>query len=225
MSDLKALLEELDVLAKAQGVAGEGEGEGTDEEAANAAAAAEEREEANAGAGADEGQGEGDEGEGEGEGDEPLGKSFNVTLADGTEVPAFDATVLLKGLMVQVEAQKAENGLLAKALSSTTGLIAGLTNTVKAQDALLKSLQGDMAKLRREGQGRKALLSVHDKPAGGPAKPQHPTPNEIMAKALELNKDKKITALDVALLNVRANNARAGEPVAIPDHLAAYFAA
>lgn len=94
-------------------------------------------------------------------GDEPMTKSFKVTLADGSETDAVDATDLLKSLQEQVGSltkQAAEVEPLAKALEQTLGL-------VKGQAGLIKSLTERVEKLSGEGRGRKAVVSVHEKPA------------------------------------------------------------
>ena len=168
-----------------QAAAGEGDGEGDDDGDENGGGA---------------GDGDGDEG------GEPMGKSFALTLEDGTVIQAQDGTELVKSLMEQVGALKASSAeaesKMAKALEQTLGV-------VKSQGELIKSLTEKYAKLAGEGRGRKAVLSVTEKPApaGGDAlakSDQGMTGEEFMAKASAAFDSKKIsgvelTAIDVAL--------------------------
>lgn len=94
------------------------------------------------------------------EGDEaPMGKSFRVKLADGTEVEAQDGTELVKALQDRVEATE---GSMAKALHAAVGLI-------KSQGEQLKALHAKVAAIGGEGRGRKSTLTVAEKPAAGEA--------------------------------------------------------
>ena len=97
---------------------------------------------------------EGEEGEedddGEGEGT-PFGKSLGTNAAGDDLV---DATDLVKSLMDRLETT---DDTLAKAMGSIVGVIGKQTN-------LIKSLQADMKVLANQGRGRKAMLSVLDKP-------------------------------------------------------------
>jgi len=93
-------------------------------------------------------------------GDEaPMGKSFRVKLADGTEVEAQDGTELVKALQDRVEATE---GSMAKALHAAVGLI-------KSQGEQLKALHAKVAAIGGEGRGRKSTLTVAEKPAAGEA--------------------------------------------------------
>lgn len=224
-TNFQALLDELDVLAKAQAVEPPAAGAQGEDTAAGAGASDEleaelERDEKDR-----ELDAEGDELEDEEEdGEATLGKSFSVTLADGSKVDAFDATEMMKGLLVQVEERKGEAATLAKALGVATGVMAGLQNTVNAQGDLIKSLQADIGKLRKAGAGRKATLSVHERPSTTvPTKPAELTGNDIMAKALSLNSEGKLTSLDVARLQARVNRPEGGR-IILPDDLAPHFA-
>lgn len=133
--------------------------------------------------GADVGKKEGD--------DEPMGKSFDLTLDDGTKVEAFDATELLKALGAR---QDGVETALTKALSITI-------DTIKSQGDLIKSLQADVTRLANAGRGRKTAVTLVDKvdPASlAKSEPTGMAPAEFMAKALSLQEQGKLSGLDVS---------------------------
>lgn len=189
MSEFDKLLGELETLAKAQPA-----GNGDDKIVAAAAAA---------------GQGEGEEMSDEeraaaeaaaagGEGGD-MAKSFEVTLADGTKVQAQDGTALVKALQDRVEATE---GVLAKALETAVDML-------KSQGARLAAAEAVIAKMSSEGKGRKAVLTVVEKPsATSMAKSQAEEgmkPEEFMAKALDAQKLGRITGMDVAVAEANLN--------------------
>lgn len=147
-------------------------------------------------AGAGDGDGDGDEGK-------PMAKSFTLKLEDGTEVEATDGTELVKSLTQRLE--KTE-GQMAKALEQAVGLI-------KGQGDLIKSLTEQVKKLSGEGRGRKAVVSVVEKPAPGTtmakSEPQGLTGEEFMTKAMDAMKAGKITSLDVATAEACLNRGAA----------------
>lgn len=127
----------------------------------------------------------------EGEGDEPMGKSFDLTLEDGTKVEAFDATELLKALGAR---QDGVETALTKALEITVG-------TIKSQGDMIKSLQADVTRLANAGRGRKTAVTLVDKVDPATLAKSEPTgmgPAEFMAKALTLQEQGKLSGLDVA---------------------------
>lgn len=127
----------------------------------------------------------------EGEGDEPMGKSFDLTLDDGTKVEAFDATELLKALGAR---QDGVETALTKALEITVG-------TIKTQGDMIKSLQADVTRLAASGRGRKTAVTINDKvdPASlAKSEPTGMSPGEFMAKALTLQEAGKLTGLEVS---------------------------
>lgn len=134
------------------------------------------------------------DGEGEGEGDEvPMGKSFSLKLDDGTEIEAVDGTQLVKSLMARVEASEEQ---AAKGLEMAVSLL-------KQQGEMIKSLQGQVAKLANEGRGRKTVVSIAEKKSV--AEPLQKSQSdegipvgEFMAKCLSLQAAGKLTGLDVA---------------------------
>jgi hypothetical protein len=125
------------------------------------------------------------------EGDEAMGKSFDLTLDDGTKVEAFDATELLKALGAR---QDGVETALTKALEITVG-------TIKTQGDMIKSLQADVTRLANAGRGRKTAVTLVDKVDPATLAKSEPTgmgPAEFMAKALTLQEQGKLSGLDVA---------------------------
>lgn len=182
LAQLQAQADEQETLAKSLPAE-----DGEDDEAIQAAAG-----EGAEGDEAEEGEGEGEgAGDGEGqEGEEPLGKSMTAVV-DGVEVEAVDATDLIKSLIGRLENQE---GVLAKALATTV-------STIQTQGEMIKSLSARLDKLAGQGRGRKAVLSVVEKPNPGEstmAKSEQVQPGEIMAKALSAQGAGKLTAGDVA---------------------------
>lgn len=178
MSKFDELLGELETLAKAQPA-----GEGDDKIVAAAA------EGGGQGTGEEESEGGDVEGEAEGEG---MAKSFEVTLADGTKVQAQDGTALLKALEGRVDETEST---MAKALGVAVDLI-------KSQGAQIAALKASVKAISSEGKGRKAVLSVADKPVAGTlAKSEGAdaiSPDQFMAKALDAQKAGRLTGLDVS---------------------------
>lgn len=183
MSKFDELLGELETLAKAQPAE-----DGDDKIVAAAAEGG--------------GQVDGDEnGEGgESMGDDPMAKSFEVTLADGTKVQAQDGTALVKALQDRIDSTET---VMAKALESAIGLI-------KSQGAQIEALSGKVKALSNEGKGRKAVLTVTPKPAAGgetmaKSQPEGITPEEFMAKALDAQKLGRLTGLEVSVAEAHLN--------------------
>lgn len=188
MSQYEKLLEELETMAKAM----PGDDAADDEKIA--AAAAEGNPDAD-GDGENDVTGEHAEPDGdEGEDGETMGKSFSLKLEDGTELDAIDGTELVKSLMGRVEKNE-------EAVMKSLGLAIDLLGK---QGDMIKSLQAEVKKLAGEGRGRKAVVSVSEKPAAGTtmAKSQGAdegmSANEFMAKALSAQAAGRLTGLDVA---------------------------
>lgn len=135
--------------------------------------------------------------------DEVLGKSFGVTLADGTEVEAYDGTEMIKALSAENASLRGQTGELLKGLQLTAGMVKQQGERIAAQGDLIKSLRGDIAKLATAGRGRAAVLSIHEKPTGEPAKPEGISPGDLMAKAMVAFEKNAITGLDVARIEAR----------------------
>ena len=152
------------------------------------------------------------------EGDKPaLAKSFEVTLENGDKVEAVDGTELLKALGDRLEATE---GQLATVLTGLSSMVKSQTALIQEQGALLKSQAGEIAAqaaridaLAGKGAGRKAVLSVHEKPVAGALAKSEPTglsPKEFMAKALDAQTAGRLTGLDIAVAEHHINR---GTPV------------
>lgn len=189
------------------GDGGEGAGDGGDAGAGGA--------EGGAGDGGDGGEG----GNGEGnEGDELLGKSFQLTLEDGTVVEAQDGAALVKAML---DRQADTDEVLQKSVGAVLDMVGDLKGALQAtqtklasQDALIKSLRSEIAALGTKGSGRVASLSVMAKSnIGGAAakaatKKEGMTRDEVLAKAVSLQKSGALTGLQVATVESDLNAGR-----------------
>jgi len=136
--------------------------------------------------------------------DKPMAKSFKFTLDDGTEVEAQDGTDLVKSLQDRVEKGEAT---MAKAMASAIDLI-------KGQAEMIKSLSDSVKKLSGEGRGRKAVVSVVEKPepgAGTMAKsdPAGVSHDVFFAKALAAQKEGRLSGTDIAVAESCLNRGEA----------------
>lgn len=130
---------------------------------------------------------------------EPFGKSFEVELPDGTKTEAYDGTAMLKALHAENGALRAEIGGAHKALGATLGVIKALQGQIAQQGDLMKALTADVKALGSQGSGRRAILSVHDKPATTAGAPATSTarPGDVMAKAMALFAEGKMEGGDL----------------------------
>jgi hypothetical protein len=147
-------------------------------------------------AGADNGVGDEEEdGEGKGEeGEAPMAKSFTLTLEDGTEVDAIDGAALIKSLSDRIEANEA---VTVQALTSAVDLI--------------KSLQGQVAKLGKAPVPRKTVLTVAERPAAAAAPASQEAGmdvEEFLAKAFEAQCQGKLTGHDVSTAEALIRNGK-----------------
>lgn len=127
----------------------------------------------------------------------PMAKSMKI---GDEEVQVVDAELLIKSLTDLSDRVETNEGVLAKALASTL-------DTLKSQGELIKSLQGQVAKLAGTGTGRKTVLTVVDKPAAGEqqlAKSQQPqlTAGDVLAKATAAFGAGKINGLELTTIDV-----------------------
>lgn len=138
---------------------------------------------------------------------EPMAKSFSLTLEDGTVIEAQDGAEMVKALGDRVTMSEAN---FAKALG-------GALNLIKGQAELLKSMQGQMTKLSGEGRGRKAVLSVVEKPAPGAAaanmaksmQPEGMSSETFFAKALDAQRAGRVSGSDIAMAEASINRGEA----------------
>lgn len=134
------------------------------------------------------------------EGGERMVKS--IQLGD-EEVQVVDAEAMLKSISDLEATVGTHEGVLTKALETTL-------SAIKAQGAMIKSLQADIANLRGSGAGRKTTLSVHEKPAVGssetmaksrPGSGGQMTVEEFMAKSDAAYAANKITGLELSTID------------------------
>lgn len=141
--------------------------------------------------------------------DEPvMGKSFAVKTADGAVVQAIDGAAAILALQRQM---RKRDEVMSKALSTVTALL-------KSQNEVIKSLRAEVARGGMAGRGRKAALTVHDKPAVGTLQKSQPaglSGQEFLLKALDAQRAGRITGTEVAIAEAALN---AGQQV--PEHIA-----
>lgn len=144
--------------------------------------------------------------------EEMMGKSFPVTLENGEKADAVDGTALVKSLIAKIDVSNAD---VTAALSSAVALIKSLHGTVTSLSKETEMLKGSLDGMRNEGRGRKATLSVLDKPAPvGSEKPVGLTRGEFFAKAHEARAAGRLQANDISHAESCFNR---GE--AVPDEL------
>lgn len=201
MDQFEQLMGELEQLGQdqAQMVKALPADDGKDEEKIQAAAA-----EGGLGIGAEGDDADAAAGKGE---KEPMAKSFSLTLEDGTVIEAQDGAEMVKALGDRMTTSEAN---FAKALG-------GALNLIKGQAELIKSMQGHMTKLSGEGRGRKAVLSVIEKPAPGAAvatmakslQPEGMTSDVFFAKALDAQRAGRVSGSDIAMAEASINRGEA----------------
>lgn len=158
--------------------------------------------------GGDAPAGDGDAPAGDGDGDEVLGKSFEVVGDDGQTVKAYDATELIKSMsdrIVELEtgfadvAERREH--LGKSLGLMTDLIKSQSAQITKQAEQLETLQKSVAALGNQGAGRKAILTLNEKPELALAKSSQPdgvSGKDLLAKAEAGLLAGRLTASDVS---------------------------
>lgn len=191
-SQFEQLAAELDTLAKALPA-----DNGEDDEQIQAAAAE--------GSGmSGDGEPDGDEGKGgkgDGDGDEkPMAKSFEVTLPGGEKAQAVDAGDLIKSLQDQITSM--EGGML-KSMNAAMSVI-------KQQGEMLKSLHEKVQKIGNQGAGRKATVSVAEKPVTTMAKsePTGMDATEFLAKSEGAFNAGRITGLELSTIETFINRGK-----------------
>lgn len=200
-SQFDELIGELDVIAKALPA----EGEEDSEKVLSAAADG----------GGDE-SGDGNEKEPDGDADDKpmMGKSFKVTMADGSEVEAVDGAEMIKALRDEIDDT---HGAIAKALGSAVSLIKGQGDTLKKQATLIKSLTEKVEALGKQGAGRKTVLSLVEKtPASALAKSTGSEDgmdvNTFMAKALAAQAAGVVNGQEICVAEAQLNRGEKLDP-------------
>ncbi len=124
-------------------------------------------------------------------------KSFTVTLENGEEVEAFNGEWILKSMqdrMDEIESTLDRSGKDgADAITETTQLIKSLIADNKRINAKIDALMAS-------GSGRKSTLNIHERRTVGEF-PDTPNPQQIMAKALEAQRQGRLSGADIARLD------------------------
>ena len=208
MSDFDALLDELNQLA-AEPLAKANPDADDKQDDADIKAAAD-------GDADDDGEADGDDAtddHDEPDGDEPLGKSFTVTLEDGTQVEAYDGQSAFQALQDLMADLRTETGQALSQIAQALGQSTSLIKSLRADNQALKS---QLTAIGQQGRGRKSSLIVHDKAVGGGAADEQvtaPAPRDIMAKALDAQRAGRISGIDVARIDAYIGR---GAPVPEP---------
>jgi hypothetical protein len=148
--------------------------------------------------------------------------------------PAVDADALTKSFTDGLAGVSGHTEEMAKALGATMDALAeargalDAANTrmtaqdekLAAQDVLVKSLAADLAKFGASGVGRASVVTVHEKQSPVAVQKAQPTMGEVFAKAMELNKEGKLNALEVSTVTASVNGGRG-----IPERFAHLFGA
>jgi hypothetical protein len=151
----------------------------------------------------------------------PLAKSLTVTLEDGTKIEAEDGTELVKALTENLGALTnrfdSSESVMVKALGQTVSLL-------KAQSALITGLQAQVKAMAGEGRGRKAVVSLVEKPAGGTLAKGGDggiSPDDFMAKAESQWKAGKISGQEIAFIESAFNRGQFTLPPALISKVSA----
>lgn len=154
--------------------------------------------------------GEGGEDGGEEEEDPILGKSFDITMEDGSIRKAYDGTEPMRRAFARMDKIEATQATIAagqaqimKALGTITDAVKGGQKIAGEQIALVKSMQTKLDGFGNAGVGRKATLSVLDRPTAAPAAPDpadaRKAADDFMNKAMGLvGKPGGLTSSDIA---------------------------
>ena len=145
-----------------------------------------------------------------------FGKSFEFTDEKGEKHQAVDATVLVKSLLERADRT---DDTLAKALTAMNGVVA-------KQGELIKSLTDQVKALSSQGRGRKAVVSIVEKPdAGTLAKSQASeegvSTEQFFAKANAAFDAEKISGKDLNIISVCLRSNHPIEPALIQKVMSA----
>lgn len=199
-SEFEKLAAELEVLAKAQPATEEdkvlaaAKEAGVDTDQVGETAESDESDEGGVD-GPDE-----DDGEDEDE-DEVLGKSFQAVGIDGRSVKAYDATDLIKSLDARIQDVKSTVDADNQHLSKSLTLVADM---LKAQSEQIDVLQKALVNMGKLGAGRKAVLTVTEKPEPAMMKsaPSAMNTETFMMKANAAYNAGRITGKDLTVCDV-----------------------
>lgn len=155
---------------------------------------------------ADDKGGAGD-GDADDKGEEALGKSFSATTEDGETKEFIDGTELVKSLMSRIETNESESVAVMGQLGD---LIKSQSQMLQSQGQLIKSLQEQVSSLGSEGRGRKATVSLVQKPsqeqmAKSQAGNEEMTGPQFLAKCLQAQAAGRLTGMDVSRAQIALN--------------------
>jgi hypothetical protein len=205
MSEFQTLLDDIDALQKAMP---KGKPEQDDDE--NIKASADGDADDDGIKDGDEDINDDDDDHDEPDGDEMMGKSFAVTLSDGTEVEAMDGTELIKALSNDIWTQRAQ----------TEQILSGAVDLIKSLSGQVADLSAKVERLSKASAGRKSVLNVHEKPdILGKSVAPAVSPQSVLAKALKAQREGRLGGHQVAEIETYLN--RGAE---IPHALAAQLA-
>lgn len=156
---------------------------------------------------ADDKGGAGD-GDADDKGEEALGKSFSATTEDGETKEFIDGTELVKSLMSRIETNESESVAVMGQLGD---LIKSQSQMLQSQGQLIKSLQEQVSSLGSEGRGRKATVSLVQKPsqeqmAKSQAGSEEMTGPQFLAKCLQAQAAGRLTGMDVSRAQIALNS-------------------
>lgn len=153
----------------------------------------------------------------------PLNKSFLLTMADGSEMEAFDGTDMIKSLTARLDASEGEleaervrshdtEDQVLKSLQAAVGLIAVQAETLKSQGMMIKSLNERVGVLASTGRGIRSVRAVTDvtatqlnKALTGHGSAERMSDREILAKSLGAMKAGRISGLDATRIETAIN--------------------
>lgn len=113
-----------------------------------------------------------------------MGKSFAVTLADGSVQEAFDGTAMLKAMGTQVTRLAADRDSARADLNKALSTSSALLGLVKQQGEMMKAMHARVEAIANTGRGRQATVNLADKPGLIVGSAPAASGNDIMAKAM-----------------------------------------
>jgi len=145
-----------------------------------------------------------DDDEDEDEDEEVLGKSFQVVGGDGTPVTAYDATDLIKSLNDRVSALESGHGNDEDRREHLGKSLTLITDLIKSQAGEIQALKATVESLGKQGAGRKAVLTVTERPDTMTKSVQPPSMNteSFMMKANAAYNAGRITGKDLTVCDV-----------------------
>jgi hypothetical protein len=147
-----------------------------------------------------------DEDDDEDEGEPSMTKAFTVKATEGAEVDVINGSQMLKSLGDRVAVIE---GFGLEAFAEVKTAMGGALELIKAQGGMIKSLTERLTELAGAGRGRKAVVTIVEKPAPtattAKAEEQGVTPEVFFAKALSLQREGKVSGEDIARAEAALN--------------------